>query len=438
MTVSRPVPWPVPWPVSRDQVLAYTFFTTWGSIQKLCLKMALVCSVWHRRRVVAHLCVLLIFCAFASSRLFGQLSTTDHLAEPGFWPTRSGGPRSEYAGSDACASCHAAKVASQRNTPMAQNAMRASESEILNSHPEMNFSFGPFRYEIKTNAKNSVYTVTEGAHSETANLLWAFGVGRAGQSYLFKKSDGHFYEARVTYFSTLQTIHFTPARAMTSAKDPKDINAKDVEEAMYRPVGEAEVERCFGCHTTASVPKEGFNEKTLLLGVTCEACHGTGAKHVASAQAAMVAGMTDAAPKDIFNPASLHPVDSVDFCGACHATWWDVRLSGLKGPATARSQPYRLESSKCWGSGDARLTCMACHDPHKPLQTEPSDYDAVCASCHVTAGEKKTASHPGEACPTSIKNCVSCHMEKVYVPEMHSKFTDHRIRVVHAGEAYPE
>jgi hypothetical protein len=388
--------------------------------------------------LAAQCCALFLFCLLASC-LWGQLSTTDHLAEPGFWPTRGGAPRSEYVGSDACRPCHAAKVASQKNTPMAQNAMRASDSEILHSHPEMNFSFGPFHYEIKTDAKHSVYTVTEGTQSETTDLLWAFGVGRAGQSYLFKKSDGHFYEARVTYFRTLNTIHFTPARALTSAALAAAKDAKDLEDAMYRPVAQAEVERCFGCHTTASTPKEGFNEKTLLLGVTCEACHGTGAKHVASAQAAIVAGITDTAPpKDIFNPASLQPVDSVDFCGACHATWWDVKLSGLKGAATARSQPYRLESSKCWGSGDARLTCMACHDPHKPLQTEPSDYDAVCASCHVTTGERKTANHQGDACPTSTKNCVSCHMEKVYVPEMHSKFTDHRIRIVRAGEAYPE
>ena len=29
-------------------------------------------------------------------------------------------------------------------------------------------------------------------------------------------------------------------------------------------------------------------------------------------------------------------------------------------------------------------------------------------------------------------------MEKVYVPEMHYKFTDHRIRIVRPNEAFPE
>ena len=373
---------------------------------------------------------LLFFWSQASISLFGQLSTLDHLAEPGFWPTQHAPSRSEYVGSDACSSCHAAKVASQKNTPMAQNAMRADDSEILHSHPEMKFAIGSYHYEIKTDAKRSVYTVADGTHTLTAVLLWAFGVGRAGQSYLFKKDDGKFYEARVTYFETLKTIDFTPARALTSPKD--------IEEAMYRPVGADEVARCFGCHTTAANIGERFDEKDLMLGVTCEACHGGGAKHVASAQAALLAGMTDEAPVSLFNPAQLGAADSVDFCGACHSTWWDVRLSGVKGVSTTRSQPFRLEESKCWGNGDARLTCIACHDPHKPLQTDASSYDGVCSSCHSRAAEEKTANHPGKACPANTKNCVSCHMEKVYVPEMHHKFTDHRIRIVRANEAFPE
>jgi len=394
---------------------------------KLILVLSGTSSRWQTSALFA--AVLFFVCSLAPVPLLAQLSTLDHLAEPGFWPTQPGASRSEYVGSDACAKCHAAKVSSQKNTPMAQNAMHAEDSEILHSHPELRFAIGSYHYEIKTDARHSVYTVGNGTHTLTANLLWAFGIGRAGQSYLFKREDGKFYEARVTYFDTLKTIGFTPARALTSPKD--------IEEAMFRPVGSAEIARCFGCHTTASTIGGQFDEKELMLGVTCEACHGAGAKHVASAQALLVAGITDE-PGAIVNPARLDPADSVDFCGACHSTWWDVKLSAVKGVSTARSQPYRLEGSKCWGKGDARLTCIACHDPHKPLQTDASAYDGVCSSCHAGAGEKKTANHPAEPCPANTKNCVSCHMEKVFVPEMNYKFTDHRIRIVHPNEAFPE
>ena len=201
--------------------------------------------------------------------------------------------------------------------------------------------------------------------------------------------------------------------------------------------------RCFGCHTTASNviatdTGEKFDEKALMLGVTCEACHGAGARHVAAAQAAQLAGMSGESPGDIFDPAKLSPADSVDFCGACHSTWWDTKLSGVKGASTTRSQPYRLEESKCWGKGDARLTCMACHDPHLQLQTEASAYDGSVPVVMSQAPARRRPQIIQAGLARQAPNCVSCHMQKVYVPEMHYKFTDHRIRIVRSNETFPE
>jgi hypothetical protein len=372
----------------------------------------------------------LVLLFFAPLSLWAQLSTNDHLAEPGFWPTQNGASRAAYVGPAACAACHPTKADSQKLTPMGGTAIHAGDAGILHAHPKMNFAIGPYQYQIQTGAKGSTYTITDGVRKLTATLLWAFGTGLAAQSYLFKKEDGKFYEARVTFFDTLQNLQFTPARALASPKD--------LEEAMYRPVDAAEVGRCFACHMTASTIGDHFDEKNLIPGVSCEACHGPGAKHVAAMEAAKKTKLPDSSGT-IFNSGRLGPVDSVDFCGACHGTWWDVKLSGITGPSSARSQPFRLEESRCWGKGDARLTCIACHDPHKQLQTEPSSYDANCLTCHLTAAtEKKTAGHPGAACPVSTKNCTSCHMQKVFVPEMHFKFTDHRIRIARAGQPYPE
>jgi hypothetical protein len=136
----------------------------------------------------------------------------------------------------------------------------------------------------------------------------------------------------------------------------------------------------------------------------------------------------------------LDPLDFVDFCGACHGTWWDVKFSGAKGIPTVRSQPFRLEESKCWGKGDARLTCIACHDPHEEVRKDASFYDHACLACHTSSAGAKTAAqaHQPAACPVSTKECTSCHMPKIYDPDMHYKFTDHRIRIVHEGETYPE
>ncbi|MGC1477866.1 MAG: hypothetical protein WA804_18605, partial [Terriglobales bacterium] len=73
-----------------------------------------------------------------------------------------------------------------------------------------------------------------------------------------------------------------------------------------------------------------------------------------------------------------------------------------------------------------------------PLVKNESSYDARCVGCH-SAQEKESheASPSGAVCPKATANCTSCHMPKYDVPGMHAKFTDHFIRVVRAGESYP-
>jgi len=195
---------------------------------------------------------------------------------------------------------------------------------------------------------------------------------------------------------------------------------------MSRPVDDAEARRCFGCHTTASTTSTGFNPERLVSGITCEACHGPGREHVAAVER----GGAAHGRGTILNPSGLDAADSVDFCGACHATFWDVKLANERGLAALRSQPFRLQSSACWGTGDDRLTCVACHDPHKPLVRASAAYDPNCLSCHVPPGSSPTAGHPGPPCPVGKSECSSCHMPKYEVPVMHFRFTDHLIRAV--------
>ena len=163
-----------------------------------------------------------------------------------------------------------------------------------------------------------------------------------------------------------------------------------------------------------------------MLGVTCEACHGPGLQHVA----AMQTNPDQSAAGTMLNPERLSPIDSVDFCGACHRTPVDVALFMPRhmGISSIRLQPYRLERSLCWGAGgDSRLTCMACHDPHKPLVTDSTAYDAKCLKCHAGPENPPSASlRPG--CKVATKDCVSCHMPKLEIPNVHATFTDHFIR----------
>jgi len=356
-----------------------------------------------------------------------SLPTELRVKSPGWWPTKGDASRDAYVGAAACVKCHASKLASQPPTAMEQAATRAADAEILHQHDHLSFRLGTYNEEIVTKGGKSVLTVSDEAASLSAELLWAFGVGHMGQTYIYQR-NGSFYESQLSFYAFSQSLNITPEHSLAIPGN--------IEDAAGRRLTPAESRRCFGCHTTASTAKDEFDPNAAVLGVTCEACHGPGANHAA----AMKSGMGEQGEAMIMNPRRLDPVDSVDFCGACHRTWEDVVANGFTGVGVynVRFAPYRLENSKCWGKGDARLTCVACHDPHQPLEHDAAAYDSHCLQCHVTQpSDRKSADHHGAAYRVGTKNCTTCHMPKIVTPVQHSTFTDHWIRIVVPGKPYP-
>jgi hypothetical protein len=332
-------------------------------------------------------------------------------------------------GAAVCLTCHAPK-ASYKNSAMFHAATHAAEAESLKQVP-LAFQIGLYRYQITDRNGEKILRVSKGKTSDSAVLLWAFGMGRIAQTYVYAQ-NGKYYESHLSFYTGLQSLDITPGHPRT---EPPNLG-----EAAGRLIPAEEFRRCFSCHTTASTTKNGFDSRTPFPGVTCEACHGPGAKHVA----AIKSEDYETALSAIMNPGQLNPVDSVDFCGACHRTWQDVILAGPTkiGPLNVRFQPYRLENSRCWkeGKGDARITCLSCHDPHQPLAMDPASYDSACLKCHLAAGAKKSDTDDDHrtACPIGVKLCVTCHMPRFKNPLLHATFTDHWIRIAPSGAPLPD
>jgi hypothetical protein len=293
---------------------------------------------------------------------------------------------------------------------------------LLNSKP-VNYRKSPYTYELSQNSNGVEFAVTDGANKISAPVSWVFGSGRTGKSFLFAR-NGSYYEGRISYLVLLKAFDITPGQSTAMPAS--------VERALGHRLTGAEARNCFACHATGAVTADGIDTAHMTAGVTCEACHGPGADHVAARSA-----QAETEPM-IFNPARLSPADSLDFCGACHRTWWDTMALGFTGISTVRFPVYRLERSRCWGTGDRRLTCVACHDPHQDVVHDPSFYDSRCLACHVKgSAAKPAADHPGAACSKSTKQCITCHMPKYELPDMHLLFTDHQIRIVRKGEKFP-
>jgi hypothetical protein len=391
-----------------------------------CRRSQSLLHYFSARTSLLFLCWISLFSARSKaqvpSTILDQMSTEDHLKQPGWWPRKGEAARDEYVGPAVCAECHETQAHGQGQHSMAHTAMVPTDSPVLKDS-EAKFQIGPYSYKISRVGDREIYTVANGGNSVSIPLIWAFGSGSRGQSYLFRY-EGKLYEGRISFFHD-RGFNITP--------DHPETPSASLPLALGRQIPNDEEVKCFGCHTVASTTKGHFDASQLMPGISCEGCHGPGAAHVALARS----GTT--VPGLIYNPGRLSSVQSVDFCGACHRTWWDV--SYLTDIRTVRFPALRLEKSKCWGNGDKRLTCAACHNPHQPLQRESTAYDAKCLSCHqaksagpahtltnVTVAANEQPSAP--ACRTGTSNCVSCHMPKFEIPSMRNLFTDHKIQIV--------
>ena len=383
-------------------------------------------------------------------------TTEEHIRASAWWPTKPIDQPREYVGQAVCAECHADFAAEQSTSQMAHTLNPAKYSATLQQHLQDSFRSGPYVSTLRNSTSGVVLHVSDGSATQDATLEWAFGSGDVGQSYLWQ-NDGSFREARFNYFARINAFAPTPGRLHGT---PASLSM-----AGGRRVENFEARTCFACHTTAMSSSVPLDTRSVVPGVHCEACHGPGAAHVAAARARKPTDAGQPWNRAILNPGRLAPTEAVDLCGSCHSTRWDVLQMGAVGVQTVRFPAYRLQGSRCWLSsgapakaggspqtsspptgqtgpqaGDARLTCFSCHDPHAPLDRVAADYDSGCLSCHRTQKQAvaAVASLPGRACPVATTRCTTCHMPKVELPEMHSSFTDHRIRVARANEPFPD
>ncbi|HKX00338.1 MAG TPA: multiheme c-type cytochrome [Bryobacteraceae bacterium] len=336
----------------------------------------------------------------------------------------------ESNGAASCATCHRAQALTQPSTSMSHALEMVAACDILRDNPKLVFHEGPYSYQILREGDKSIYSVTDGKETMRVPIGWALGLGSAGQTYVYEW-NGNLYESRVSYYKKVQGLDLTMgAQNMVPA---------GIEEAAGRRIGGKEVAECFGCHATNAVHDNRPTLDQLTPGVQCERCHGDATRHVAAVRAGDVKG---AAMKRL---GALSTEELSDFCGQCHRTWANIASSGPRNVNNVRFQPYRLTNSRCYDATDRRISCVACHDPHREVVRETSAYDAKCLACHSAgpaAGAHAAAAgsdgrRTAVVCPKASANCVSCHMPRYEIPGSHNLFTDHQIRIVKPGEPYP-
>ena len=322
----------------------------------------------------------------------------------------------------ACASCHRSQSQTQPETPMAHALQLPGANPVLTDHPKMTVTKGTYTYTVETKGISSTYTVSDGTKTITLPILWSFG--KHSQTWVFER-DGTWYEGLVSFYASLQALDTTIGDGA--------LTPHTLDEAVGRKLMQNEIRDCFGCHSSDAVHRSQLTLDSMKPGVNCEHCHLGSGTHLLD----VVQGDYGSAPPKL-GKMSSESISS--FCGQCHRTWDTVVRNRWRGTINVRFQPYRLANSKCFDGADPRISCLACHDPHQDVVRKETAYDSKCLACHETS-LKPAASHTTAAaktCPVAKAKCVSCHMPKIPLPGGHTSFTDHQIRIVKAGETFPD
>ena len=306
----------------------------------------------------------------------------------------------------------------QPETPMAHALELPGANPVLATHPSLTFHSGLYTWTVETHNGQSTYKVTDGTNTIALPIRWSFGA--QAQTWVFER-DGKFYESIVSFYPSANSLGITTG--------DERLTPQTLQEAMGRELTPTDIKLCFGCHASDAVTSRKLTLNTLHPGVTCAHCHQGALDHAADA----TAGDFSTTPPRL---QDLTSESLSNFCGQCHRSWETVIRGGWRGLPDVRFQPYRLANSRCFDGADPRISCVACHDPHKNLIRNDASYDSKCLACHAPSA-KPTSTGKARTCPTATSNCVSCHMPKVTFLGDYLHFSDHQIRIVRPGEPFP-
>ena len=148
------------------------------------------------------ICVIGVICGLIAVVCRAQSNTFFSEWRPN---SDTGGIR--FVGNKACIGCHP-REAAQLTTPMAQALEVAPDCKIVSARRPLSFRNGKYTYEISRQGKDLTYKVSDGVNTIAKPILYCFGQGHVGQTYLFRYND-MLYETRVSYFQKLGKLDFT-------------------------------------------------------------------------------------------------------------------------------------------------------------------------------------------------------------------------------------
>jgi len=353
--------------------------------------------------------------------------------------------RAAFVGGERCAACHPTEAAAWRGSHHDLAMQVADESTVLGDFDDAELPDSPTRMRFFRRGGRFLVEAEnpDGAPAEY-EVKYVFGVDPL-QQVLVEFPGGRLQPlpvgwdvAQERWFSLEQGERLPPGDPFHWTGRYQSWNAM-----------------CAECHSTDlrknyDAATDSYSTDWSEIDVSCEACHGPGAAHVAKAEAAEASGAELAVR---FDPE--HPRSEIESCAPCHALRSQVSAEDLHGrpllddfaPQTLREGAYHPDGqilqevyeygsflqSRMYAKG---VRCSDCHDPHSlRLRAEG---DALCLRCHsetpnpefpsLRARRYDTPEHHHHGADSEGARCVACHMpERSYmvVDPRH----DHSLRI---------
>jgi len=368
----------------------------------------------------------------------------------------------EHAADAACLGCHKQQALPYQHTShhwTSQLVTRASMRFSLPGGPKTLLIIDPAKtsdepylfFQIKTSDHRYYQSAVTGwgsrRQTRTEPMDIVIGSGRRGQTFLYWDAD-RLFELPISYWTEGQQWINSPGYGDGTADFSRPVNPG-----------------CLECHATAiralsADPfTNSYEKSTLVTGISCETCHGSGQAHMAkqrSGSSREIRGEDES----ILNPIRFSRDRQVDLCALCHSgtqrtevapafsfvpgeplnNYFRPLLSpDVERPDVHGNQVGLLRRSRCF-LASPKMSCSTCHDVHA-AERPAAAYSDRCLSCHQwqSCGVAKKIG------PRIADNCIDCHMPvqatNVIVSETAGKVTratmrNHWIKV-YPGPASP-
>ncbi|WP_373502967.1 multiheme c-type cytochrome [Aestuariivirga sp.] len=355
-----------------------------------------------------------------------------------------------FAGSAACAECHAAETEAWTKSDHGWALREPSPENVLGDFSGITFTNKDVtsrffqrdgRYFVETDGKDGKLKEFE--------VRYAVGV-RPLQQYLVETEGGR--------LQALDTAWDTENRRWYHLYPNDDVAARN---GMHWTGSYKNWQaRCADCHQTGfdkglDAASQSYKSHWSELTVSCESCHGPASDHVAAARKTKDGSSTQL-PKSLMKLGPSQQANELAACGPCHsrreafsqqsapvgATFADhynlmlLRPNLYFGDGQQQDEVFILGSflqSKMKAKG---VTCSNCHEPHGGKLV--AEGNAVCTQCHSEAGNTEfpslarrsydTPTHHHHKADSEAAQCVTCHMpDRAYM--VTDKRRDHFFRM---------